>query len=138
MNKLVPFLLLIALPFTIFSQALMLYGGPNHKTFLGVLNGSKYDSKSIWNQYATYGSRYSSDSIWNPYSTYGSVYNSYSPWNQYTSTPPIIVDNTGRSYGYFTRNKYLTNRTKIDWLLWILDNYDDIKEDTGKAYDYLF
>lgn len=42
----------------IFSQTLYIYGGEDHDVFLGKLNASKYDSKSIWNEYGTYGSEY--------------------------------------------------------------------------------
>ena len=72
----------------IFSQTLYIYGGEDHDVFLGKLNASKYDSKSIWNEYGTYGSAYSS----------------YSPFNSYASYPPVIVDEEGNFYGYFTVN----------------------------------
>ena len=46
---------------------LRIYGGSDHSTFLGVLNGSKFESDSIWNNYGTYGSKYNSESIWTKY-----------------------------------------------------------------------
>jgi hypothetical protein len=104
--------------------ALLLYAGPNHERFLGCLNCSKYDNKSVWNKYGDYGSKYGAVSIWNKYSLYGSKYNLESPWNKYSTNAPVIVDSKGNFYGYFSANKYLPQRTKIQWILWILDNYD--------------
>lgn len=98
----------------IFSQTLYIYGGEDHDVFLGKLNASKYDSKSIWNEYGTYGSEYNTNSIWNEYGTYGSEYSSYSPFNSYASYPPVIVDEEGNFYGYFTVNKYKSKRANFD------------------------
>ena len=98
----------------IFSQTLYIYGGEDHDVFLGKLNASKYDSKSIWNEYGTYGSEYNANSIWNEYGTYGSAYSSYSPFNSYASYPPVIVDEEGNFYGYFTVNKYKSKRANFD------------------------
>jgi hypothetical protein len=110
------------------APALLLYAGPNHDRFLGCLNCSKYDNKSVWNKYGDYGSKYGAVSIWNKYSLYGSKYNLESPWNKYSTSAPVIVDAKGNYYGYFTTNKYLPQRTQIQWILWILDNYDWISD----------
>lgn len=130
--------LVFLLASTVYSQALLLFGGSDHDVFLGSLNTNKYDSESIWNKYGTYGSKYQSNSIWNKYGTYGSKYNTYSPWNQYSTNPPVIVDAEGNFYGYFTINRYMQKRVTTDWILWILDNWETIIEDTDKAYDKLF
>lgn len=37
------------------TKALLLFGGENHKTFLGCLNCSEYDSESVFNQYGSFG-----------------------------------------------------------------------------------
>ncbi len=92
------------------AQHLHIYGGDNHDVYLGCLTSSPYDSKSIWNEYGTYGNEYNSKSIWNEYGTYGNEYSSYSPWNEYASNPPVIVDKEGKFYGYFTVNKYKSQR----------------------------
>jgi len=104
--------------------ALLLFGGPDHDKFLGCLNCGRYGTSSIWNEYGTYGSPYNSDSIWNRYGTWGSPYNTASPWNKYSNQAPAIVDKDGHFYGYFSANQYIPNRTKIQWLVWLLDNYD--------------
>ena len=109
----------------IFSQTLYIYGGEDHDVFLGKLNASKYDSKSIWNEYGTYGSEYNTNSIWNEYGTYGSAYSSYSPFNSYASYPPVIVDEEGNFYGYFTVNKYKSKRANFD----LVNHYCPVKVD---------
>ena len=104
---------------------LMLFGGKNNKQYLGCLNCSDYETDAITNEYGKYGSRYATDSIWNVYGTYGSRYSQYSWRNPYATNPPVIVDEAGNFYGYFTVNKYLPNRTRINWLVEILDTADE-------------
>lgn len=118
----------------IFSQTLYIYGGEDHDVFLGKLNASKYDSKSIWNEYGTYGSEYNTNSIWNEYGTYGSAYSSYSPFNSYASYPPVIVDEEGNFYGYFTVNKYKSKRANFDLVNIICEYYESIREDVDEWY----
>lgn len=122
----------------IFSQTLYIYGGEDHDVFLGKLNASKYDSKSIWNEYGTYGSEYNTNSIWNEYGTYGSEYSSYSPFNSYASYPPVIVDEEGNFYGYFTVNKYKSKRANFDLVNIICEYYELIREDVDEWYDKIF
>ncbi|HLJ85678.1 MAG TPA: hypothetical protein VKZ53_02585 [Candidatus Angelobacter sp.] len=99
---------------------LMLFGGLNHKTYLGCLNCSEYVTDSISNEYGIHGSSYSSDSIKNHYSEYGSAYSTYSACNQYASDPPVIVDSNGIYYGRLTLNEYHSQigvgRDYTDWL----------------------
>lgn len=109
------------------SNALLLFGGNNHKVFLGCITCNKYDAASIWNSYGNYGSKYSNSSIWNEHGEYGSEYSSYSPWNPHGANPPIIVNNAGNSFGYFTVNQIKPNRTNIPELVELLDNYDKFK-----------
>lgn len=87
---------------------LMLFGSTGHDDYLGCLDCSEYASDSICNEYGTYGGQYSIDSIFNQYGIYGSKYNQKSPWNEYTSSNdvPVLVDENGGFYGYFTINKY--------------------------------
>lgn len=122
----------------IFSQTLYIYGGEDHDVFLGKLNASKYDSKSMWNEYGTYGSEYNTNSIWNEYGTYGSAYSSYSPFNSYASYPPVIVDEEGNFYGYFTVNKYKSKRANFDLVNIICEYYESIREDVDEWYDKIF
>jgi hypothetical protein len=103
------------------ASALLLFGNSDHKTFLGCLNCSKYDSGSVCNEYGENGSRYNTNSIWNPYAQFGSKYSSDSPWNQYSSSAPVVVDKEGQFYGRFTANKYVSDRTRIQALNQLAD-----------------
>lgn len=119
-------------------QVLYIFGGSKHDVYLGKLNADKYDSESIWNSYGTYGSKYSSNSIWNSYGTYGSEYSSYSPFNAYAQYPPVIVDNSGNFYGYFTVNQYKSQRADFGLVNMIYKFYDLIREDISAWYEKLF
>jgi hypothetical protein len=127
---LIAVLLWVLLPSDACAQlpALLLYGGKDHRTFLGCLNCNRYDAGSVWNAYGQYGSQYSSNSIWNRYGTWGSPYSSVSPWNKYSSDAPVIVDKDGNFYGHFSSNAYINNRTQIKYMVWLLDNYDWVIE----------
>lgn len=121
-----------------YGQNLHLYGGKNNDVYLGCMNCSKYDSNSIWNSYGKYGSKYESNSIWNKYGSYGNEYNSDSPWNSYSSDAPVVVDKDGNFYGYFTINKYKSNRCETKLALLIYKYHEEIMEDVSKAYDVIF
>lgn len=119
------------------SVALLLFGGEGHKTFLGCLNCSQYDSGSICNKYGNQGSKYNSDSIWNKYGNYGSKYSNLSPWNKYASEPPVIVDKQGNFYGYLTSNQYNAKRTKIKLYVQLTDLWEEITDDPEQVADRL-
>jgi hypothetical protein len=106
------------------TKALLLFGDEDHKTFLGCLNCGTINSKSVCNSVGHYGSSVSSDSIWNSVGQFGSSVSSKSPWNSVGSSAPIVVDTDGRSYGYFTANAVYHDRTRIKWLVAVLDYYD--------------
>lgn len=88
------------------TSKIMLFGGLDHKTYLGCLNCSQYATDSVFNQYGQHGSRYAFESIWNHYGEYGSAYSTYGVCNAYASDPPVIVDNSGNYYGRLTLNTY--------------------------------
>jgi len=87
---------------------LMIFGGADHRTYLGCLNCSQYAADSVLNQYGDHGSRYASESIWNHYGEFGSAYSSSGACNAYATDPPVIVDNAGKYYGRLTLNQYHT------------------------------
>ena len=118
------FFVLVLLFLSSFAQAqtLKIYGGADHDVYLGKLNASNFDSESIWNSYGTYGSEYSS----------------YSPFNEYASNPPVLVDDDGNFYGYFTINTYKSKRANFDLVNIIYEYYDLIRDDVSKWYDKLF
>lgn len=87
---------------------MMLFGGVGHDDYLGCLDCSEYSPDSLCNEYGSHGSEYSSGGLFNEYGSYGSQYSSKSPWNEYTSSKdvPVLVDDSGNFYGYFTINRY--------------------------------
>src|SRR5713226_4729661 len=85
-----------------YSTKLMIFGGLDHKTYLGCLSCNEYATDSVFNSYGSNGSPYSSESIWNQYSEFGSRYSTYSACNPYASDPPVIVDHDGAYYGRLT------------------------------------
>lgn len=98
--------------------ALLLFGGNDHKTFLGCLNCAESSQSSVLNQFS-YGSPYG-QTIFNHYSDFGSAYSLTGACNPYATDPPVIVDSSGRYYGRLTLNQYHaeigTGRNYIDWL----------------------
>lgn len=88
------------------STKLMVFGGADHKTYLGCLNCNEYASDSVLNSYGSNGSPYSFQSIWNHFGEFGSPYSIYSACNPYASDPPVIVDQNGTYYGRLTVNQY--------------------------------
>lgn len=138
MRKITTFLFLSMFISNSYCQDLHLYGGTSHDVYLGCLNCNAFDNNSIWNAYGTYGSKYNTTSIWNKYGTYGSEYNSLSPWNRYSLTPPVVVDKTGKFYGYFTRNSNAPNRAEFELAITVYKYYDLIMDDVSKWYEKLF
>jgi hypothetical protein len=85
-------------------EKIMVFGGRDHKTYLGCLSCSEYASDSVFNEYGSFGNEYSSTSIFNQFSEFGSEYSMYSACNQYASDPPVVVDKDGNYYGRLTVN----------------------------------
>jgi len=102
------------------STKVLLFGGRDHKTFLGCVC-DETDPDSVLNKYGEYGSRYLvGPSIWNRYDDYVSKYADTSVCNKYASYPPILVTAAGDAVGYLTLNRYqngaITDPTVLDWL----------------------
>jgi len=92
---------------------LLLYGGDDHKIFLGCLNCTQSDSRSICDQFGEYGSQFNGGSIWSQFGSFGSQFASDIPWNPFSTSGPMIVDKSGQSYGRFTSNRSASDRTQI-------------------------
>jgi hypothetical protein len=104
---------------TLQNHKIMIFGGEDHKVYLGCLNCTQYASDSVQNKY-TFGSQYQSESIFNRYGEYGSPYSDTSACNRYASDPPVIVDESGGFYGRLTINKSHSEATHSEALLsWI-------------------
>src|ERR1039457_5629615 len=86
---------------------LLLFGGANHKTFLGCLTCSRTNADSIANKFGTYGSKFSAESIFNRFSDYGSKFSDYGICNKFANDPPVIVDQEGNYYDRLTMNKFI-------------------------------
>lgn len=117
------------------TPALLLFGGKDHKVFLGCLNCGRFDSSSVCNRYGDFGSRFSDKSIWNRFGNYGSRFSSESPWNKFATDPPVVVDRDGSFYGYFTANRFHHRRTGIKLFRVFLDHGDEVNEDLQRARD---
>lgn len=98
------------------THKIMIFGGDDHKTYLGCLSCSSVAIDSVLNRYGDHGSRYSDESIFNPYGDFGGHYSSKSPCNSYASDPPVIVDEEGNYYGELTVNTYSTRRAQSESL----------------------
>lgn len=132
MRKYLSLLLLITV-LHLNAQTLKIYGGEDHKEYLGKLT-NPYDSESIWNKYGEYGSKYNSKSIWNKYGDFGSKYNAYSPWNKYSNDPPVIVNDRNEIVGYFTCSYKATPQLQ-KVMLYILEHFDEVADDPKEFYD---
>jgi hypothetical protein len=84
---------------------LMIFGGQDHRTYLGCLSCPETASDSVFNELGQYGSPYRPESIWNALSPYGSALSSYSACNPLANDPPVIVDQEGTAYGRLTLNR---------------------------------
>jgi hypothetical protein len=85
---------------------LLLFGGSNHKDFLGCINCPSHDTKSICNDYAEFGNKFFAN-MWNPFSSpYGNAFLPSSPWNEFSGSNevPILADRQGNFLGFFTIN----------------------------------
>jgi hypothetical protein len=93
-------------------QDVKIYGSDG--TYLGKMNGNKYDPESVNNPYGKYGSKYSSTSINNSYSKYGSEYSNQSAQNSYATDAPILVGTDGHEtqyLGHLSNNQYNSSST---------------------------
>jgi len=100
--------------------ALLIFGGRDHKTFLGCLC-DEIEPDSVANSTGQFGPNgVGLESIWSKYGDYGSSYSDYSACNQFANHPPVVVSKDGRFYGYLTINRYkdkaITVEAVLDWL----------------------
>ena len=83
------------------------------------------------------GSKYGGDSIFNRYGSYGSKYSSSSPWNKYTASNsvPVLIDDRGAFYGYFTINIHRADA--IDFAKELKDIFEHANEDLDLVQEIL-
>jgi len=107
---------------------LYLYGGHDHLRYLGCLNCDITDEDSIWNKEGEYGSTTGYFSIWNKEGQYGAKHRNYSPWKKISGAPPYILNKKRKFYGVFTADRFSKNRCRIEWIIWILEHEDYVRE----------
>lgn len=98
---------------------IMIFGGVDHRTYLGCLSCSAIARDSVSNEIGKYGSEISETSILNHISPYGSEIEDTSACNEIAEHPPIIVNEVGGSYGYLTLNEIhdqVRNEKVLTWL----------------------
>jgi hypothetical protein len=89
----------------------MLFGGDGHHQYLGCVDCSEMASDSICNGFGQFGNEFSSSGIFNEFAEFGNEFSSKSPWNEFSTSNdvPVLVDDDGKFYGYFTINESRTN-----------------------------
>lgn len=120
------------------NTTLYIYGGWDHKIYLGKFNASEFDSESIWNEFSEFGNMYDPYCIWNPNGEFGSEYSDYSPFNAYANYPPGLYDRYNNFYGYFTADKLMLDRANYEVVDIICDNYYKIRYNLDFWYDRIF
>lgn len=93
--------LLLVLPFVLNAQsnALKIYGGADHKTYLGKFDAAHNDAESIWNAKGQFGNKNNALSIWNQKGQYGNPESPLSPWAAANDATPVLVDAEGNVVG---------------------------------------
>jgi len=98
----------------------MLFGGAEKKEYLGCLDCNEFASDSICNGFGKYGNEFSSSGIFNEFAGYGNEFSSRSPWNEFSTSNevPVLVDENGKFYGYFTINEHRRDAVKFSSTLY--------------------
>lgn len=93
----------------------MLFGGAGKKEYLGCLDCNEFAADSICNGFGKYGNEFSSNGIFNEFAGYGNEFSSKSPWNEFSTSNevPVLVDENGKFYGYFTINEHRSDAVKF-------------------------
>jgi hypothetical protein len=90
------------------TRKIMIFGGADHKTYLGCLNCARSSRESIFNEAGEYGhcAGALSDNLFcrGPLKEFGSVgpFHDLSACGSSASNPPVIVDELGGYYGRFS------------------------------------
>jgi len=124
--------------YTTVGEKILIYGGENSDVFLGCLNCDKFDKESIWNSTGDYGSTLGEYSIWNKFRKYGGEMGDYSPFNKFSTTPPILVDSNGKSYGFLSVDLLHKQSTELELAIYIVENWETISVDVNTAYIEIF
>lgn len=93
------------------NHKIMIFGGNDHRTYLGCLNCSQWAPDSVLNHLGAHGSQLESESIFNRFGEFGGKFSNNSPCSPFASAPPVIVDERGNYYGELTI-AFRPNRTR--------------------------
>ena len=79
-------------------QQFQIYAGPLHRDYLGCLNCSQFDPKSVWDGYGAFGwdNAYADNSR---FATYRAPHGRYSACDKFAADPPILIDWSLHHYG---------------------------------------
>jgi len=78
--------------------AMQIWAGPLHREYLGCLNCDALDVSSVWDTYGAMG--WENDFAANShYARYRAAHGRYSACDAFAADPPILIDNSRRSYG---------------------------------------
>jgi hypothetical protein len=84
---------------TLTQARLQIYAGPLHREYMGCLNCDQYDVNSVWNRYSPFG--WENDYInFSHFAAYRSQQGRYSACNPFAADPPIMIDISGKNYGF--------------------------------------
>jgi hypothetical protein len=86
---------------------ILIFGGTDHREFLGCVNCDELDDASVWNDISQYG-WHNSIGKWSDVGEYGSSIGSYSACNDLSSDPPVLVDRRGNFYGRLSTNELVS------------------------------
>lgn len=106
MKKLGFTIILIMLAVNAFASDILIFGGMNHKDFLGCLTCNQYSNNSVFNKFSTYGWA-NIFGVWNPFGEYKNQFSSTSACNEYAADPPVLVDQQGSFYGRLSVNQFI-------------------------------
>ncbi len=104
------------------ASVLLIFGGRNHKVFLGCLCDDA-EEDSVFNEhgkYGQYGLNLDNSSLWSVVGGYRGVVGDYTACGMFTKDPPIVVTPQGQAICRLTTdatNQYQCKAGKlIDWL----------------------
>ena len=106
---------------------LMLFGGRDHKQYLGCIVCNEFSSDSICNGFGKYGNEFSTEGMFQEFSGFGNDFSPDSPWNESSASTgvPVLVDENGAFYGYFTINDSRSDAVKFSHQLHLLYEQND-------------
>ncbi len=81
---------------------LMLFGGEGHDVYLGCLSCNFTHRESIFNVTGPFGATTGNATLMNRDGPFGRDFGPYSPCSPYAQWPPVMVDQTGKFWGYLT------------------------------------